>query len=348
MRSTRPPIFKTPPQRILIIKPSSIGDVVHALPVLNLLRLRWPRAQVSWLITPGCAGLLEGHPQIDELIHFDRRLMSDNWKSLTSFRDMLRFRQTLRERRFDLVIDLQGLFRSGWLAWATDAPVRVGSSNAREFGWIFCTHLAPVSWEHHAVRRYLIVADFLGLGQKPVKFILPIDDADRTFARELLGGDEPVAVLLPATHWMTKRWPVENFAALVEPLNRRFGLRSVVAGGVDAAKMASAIPGATNLAGKTNLRQLAALLERADLVIANDTGPMHIAAALNRPLVTMFGPTDPNQTGPWGRMDSVVRVDIACSPCESRTCSHQSCMRWLGVEAVLAVAERQLCLAKSR
>jgi ADP-heptose:LPS heptosyltransferase len=119
----------------------------------------------------------------------------------------------------------------------------------------------------------------------------------------------------------------------------------VVTGGRDAAELARLIPGALDLTGKTSLRQLVALLERSDLVIANDSGPMHIAAALGRPLVTMFGPTNPSRTGPWGREDSVVHVEIPCSPCYSRRCSHTSCMKWLTVEAVMTVAEKQLAIS---
>jgi ADP-heptose:LPS heptosyltransferase len=122
-------------------------------------------------------------------------------------------------------------------------------------------------------------------------------------------------------------------------------LTSVLAGGPDAVPLAASLPGVINLAGKTNLRQLVALLERASLVIANDTGPMHIAAALGRPLVTMFGPTSPVRTGPYQRMNSVVRLDIPCSPCFSRKCSHQSCLRWLEIDPVLRLAEEQLSVA---
>ena len=349
MRATAPPNFATAPDRILIIKPSAIGDVVHALPVLNLLRRRWPEAHVSWLITPGCRGLLEGHPQIDELIPFDRNLLGHSWKSFAAASEALRYFRSLRDHKFDLVIDLQGLFRSGLLTWATRAPIRVGSTNAREFGGYFCTHLAPVhTWWQHAIERYLTVAEFLGLGREPVEFVFATDDADRQFVNDLLPKETPFAVLLPATNWKTKQWPVENFAALVEPLRQRFGLESILAGGPDAAALSPSIPGAINLAGKTTLRQLTALLERADLVIANDTGPMHIAAALGRPLVTMFGPTSPIQTGPYGRMDSVVRMDISCSPCFSRECSHRSCLRWLGIEPVLDLAAQQLRPAVKR
>jgi lipopolysaccharide heptosyltransferase I len=340
-KKTPRPVFDRPPGRILIIKPSAIGDVVHALPILNLLRRRWPDAHISWLITPGCAGLLEGHPQLDELIPFNRKLFGKTWKSLTAAHQLLTFGLALRGRKFDLVIDLQGLFRSGLLTIQTGAEFRVGSTSAREFGWIFCNHLAPLdTWNQHAVDRYLSVAEYLGLGRSPVEFNFATDDSDRQFVTQLIPDPSPYAVLLPTTHWQTKRWPVEKFAALVQPLQERFGLRSVIAG--DPAAAGSPIPGAINLGGKTTLRQLTALLERASLVIANDTGPMHIACALNRPLVTMFGPTSPIQTGPYQRMDCVVQLDIPCSPCFSRSCSHLSCLRQLEIEPVLQTAAEQL------
>ncbi len=348
MRS-HPPTFKTPPQRILIIKPSAIGDVVHALPILNLLRRKWPAAHISWLVTPACSGLLDGHPQLNEVILFDRKHFGKSWRSLKAARELAVFNQSLKQHNFDLVIDLQGLFRSGWMTWRTHAPIRVGSTSAREFSWIFCTHLANVSnTPQHAIERYLTVAEFLGLGRDPVEFIFPTDAADRAYINNLLPSGKRFVLLLPAANWQTKRWPVERFAALIEPLQTRFGLESVLAGGPDASLLAPALPGVINLGGKTTLRQLVALLERADLVIANDTGPMHIASALGRPLVTMFGPTSPIQTGPYGRLDTVVRLDIPCSPCFSRTCSHQSCLQWLGIEPVLERAAQQLLTSAGR
>lgn len=343
MTPTSPPIFAAPPQRILIIKPSAIGDVVHALPILNLLRRRWPEAHITWLVTPACSGLLEGHPQLNEIILFDRKRFGRSWRSWTIARELAAFNRSLKTHRFDLVIDLQGLFRSGWMSWRTHAPIRVGSTDSRELAWLFHTHRAKVDPSpKHAIERYLTVAEFLGLGREPVEFIFPTDDMDRQHVAALLPMDRPFAVLLPATNWPTKRWPIEHFAQLVQPLRERFGFESVLAGGSDAMAMSASLPGVINLAGKTNLRQLVALLERAALVIANDTGPMHIAAALGRPLVTMFGPTSPIQTGPYRRIESVVHLDIPCSPCFSRSCSHQSCLRWLGIEPVLELAAEQL------
>jgi len=331
-----------PPERILIIKPSAIGDIVHALPVLNLIRRRWPAAHITWLVTPACAALVEGHPQIDEVMYFDRRGLGSAWRSPRAALELFGLNGDFRRRKFDLVVDLQGLFRSGWFLGQTRAPLRVGFANAREFGWLFYTHRILSSWEDHAVERYLCIAEALGLGKSPIEFHFAVDDDDRAQLAAKLPDPAPYAVLLPGANWDTKRWPAERFSALVRPLAERFGLRCIVAGGAGDGALAAQIVGAQNLAGKTNLRQLIALLEGAKLVVAADTGPMHIAAALGKPLVTMYGPTDPIRTGPFGRMDTVVRLDIPCSPCFSRKCSHQSCLQWLGIEPVLTLAEQQI------
>jgi heptosyltransferase-1 len=337
--------FPSSPARILIIKPSAIGDIVHALPVLSLLRRRWPEAKISWIVTPTCSTLLEGHPLLDELIVFNRRRFGHAWRSPTAMYALWKAGYDLYRRRFDLVIDLQGLFRSGWLAWQTRAPIRIGYSMAREGGWAFYTHRVPnTPLSMQAVERYLAMAEALGLGREPVEFRFATNDADRAAVAAKLPAavaSSPFAVLLPGTNWATKRWPVEHFAALVQPLREQFGLESLVAGGRDDIELAARIP-APSLAGETSLRELVALLERAALVVANDSGPMHIAAALGRPLVALYGPTSAERTGPHGRMDSVLSVDLPCAACYSRSCSHLSCMKWLTPESVLKLAEEQL------
>jgi lipopolysaccharide heptosyltransferase I len=340
--------FPSPPQRILIIKPSAIGDVVHALPFLNLVRKRWPKAHIAWLVTPACAGLLVGHPQLDEVIHFERRRLAHSWWNPAATVDLFRLTRTLRGRKFDLVVDLQGLFRSGWLARTTRAPVRVGFSNARELGWLGYTARVSIdNPEQHAIDRYLRIAEEIGCEAGPAEFHFATSDADRAAVSGMLADQRAYAVLLPGANWDTKRWPIRNFAALVGPLRDQFRLTTVVAGGSDVIPIAGQIRGAVNLAGKTSLREVTALLERAELVIANDSGPMHIAAALDRPLVTLFGPTNAVRTGPYGRSDSVLRIDIPCSPCYARKCSHQSCLQWLTVDHVLALAAAQLRLRSS-
>jgi lipopolysaccharide heptosyltransferase I len=342
---------------VLIIKPSAIGDVVHALPILNLLRTHWPQSHIAWLVTPACAGLLEDHPQLDEVIPFERRLFGQAWKNPKAAARLYVFQKELRARKFDLVIDLQGLFRSAWLAKRSGAPIRVGFANARELAWTFYTHRVPVhTLEQHAIDRYLSVLEFLGLPKAPVDFVFPTSGVDRDHISQFLPRGKRYAVLLPGTNWLTKRWPTEHFASLIRPLYERHGLTTVLAGSPDEVSLCEqvyrhaatahpdprALPPVINLAGKTTLRQLVALLRDADLVLANDSGPMHIASALGRPLVTLFGPTSPLRTGPYNRLDTVLHLDIPCSPCYSRKCSHHSCLKLLGPLPALNLATQQL------
>ena len=186
-----------------------------------------------------------------------------------------------------------------------------GFANARELAHLFYTHRVPIeSDEQHAVERYLAVTDALGCGRGPIEFNFVTSEEDRNHVETLVKNIGKFAVLLPGTNWVTKRWPAEKFSELVKPLRERFGFSCVIAGGNDVAEIAAKITADVNAVGKTNLGELVALMERAELVIANDSGPMHIAAALNRPLVTVFGPTNPIRTGPFGRLDSVVRSSI--------------------------------------
>jgi lipopolysaccharide heptosyltransferase I len=316
--------------------------VVHTLPILNLLRKRWPDAHIAWLLTPACAGLLEGHPLLNEVIHFDRRRFGQGWWNPASLFGLLEFTRSLRGREFDLVVDLQGLFRSGYLAWKTHSPVRVGFGNAREFAPWFYTHAVEIhTEEQHAIDRYLKVAAALGCDVSDVEFPFHVTDEDRAAVEAMVDGVGDYAVVLPGTNWATKRWPTERFAALIEPLRARFGLATVVAGGPGDVAMGDQI-GGLNLCGKTTLRQLVALFQRAKVIVGNDSGPTHIAAALGKPLVAIYGPTNPVRTGPYRRDDAVLRIDIPCSPCYSRKCSHQSCLQWLGVEAVLEMVRQQV------
>jgi heptosyltransferase I len=339
------------PKKILLIKPSAIGDVVHGLPVLNLMRRRWPTAHIAWMLTPLCAGLLEGHPQLDEIILFQRRQFGRGWRDPQATAGLWKFTTALRKANFDLVVDLQGLFRSGFFAWTTRAPFRVGFAEAREAAGIFYTHRIPSSGgerhpQHsggrHAVERNLDLAEAMGCGRSPVEFSLPIGEPEKKWVAEKLGSLSGYAVLIPGTAWETKRWPVERFAALADMLRERHGLKIVAAGSPDEISLAEQIRPDLNLAGQTSLRQLTALIAQANLIVANDSGPMHIAAALQRPLITPFGPTNPDLTGPYRRPDAVVRLDIPCSPCYSRKCSHTSCLRLLNTDVMTELVNQQL------
>jgi heptosyltransferase I len=332
-----------PPRRLLLVKPSALGDVVHGLPVLSLLRRRFPETQIHWLIAPAFAPILRGHPADCRVIHFDRRRLADGSRGADGWFDTIDLARRLAALEFDLVIDLQGLLRSALLTLATHAPVRAGFETAREGAPLAYTHRVPSrGTERHAIERYLDVAEYLGCGRGPIEYHFPHTDADRATINRRLAEKGKVVVLLPGTNWDTKKWPVQHYAQLAARLRHDLHLTPVVAGGPDAVPLARQIPDAINLAGQTTLPELCALLERADLVVANDSGPMHIACAMNRPLVTIFGPTNPIRTGPHGRQETVLRLDIACSPCYARSCAHTSCMHWLSPEMVLAQCERAL------
>ncbi len=331
---------------MLIVKPSALGDVVHALPVLALLRAKWLSARIDWLIAPAFASLLDGHPLVDDVIPFHRR-NRDAVSPLASGTDFLELMRLISDRNYDLVIDLQGLLRSGMLTWASGAPTRIGFACAREGASLgYNLRVESRGTERHAIERYLDVAEELGLGRGPVRFPFHVSDADRAAVDALLAdirGD--FAVLLPGTNWPTKRWPAESYVMLGERVERELGLRVVVAGAGDAVGIAARMRDArvVDLAAKTKtIPQLVELLRRAALVICNDSGPMHIAAALDRPMVALFGPTNPVRTGPYLRDDAVLRLNIECSPCYSRSCSHQTCLRWITVDHVIDAAKRQL------
>ena len=306
---------------ILIIKPSSIGDVVQALPTVNLIRQKYREAHISWLINDSLASLLENCPLINDRIEFHRR-------------DYSRFPALLGRlwrKHFDVVIDLQGLLRSGLMTGATRAARRVGLSDAREGARFFYNEIVSVDREH-AVDRYLRVARHLGCDPGPVVFPLGIPPR---------GGSEGLIAVSPSARWKTKLWGDDKFTALVRQLPSR---RVVVTGSVaDRPRCELIAQGCRNLAGGTDLLELAELYSRCAVVITNDSGPMHLAAAVGTPVVAVFGPTDPGLTGPYGKQHVVLRAGIPCSPCLKDHCTHtpsMECMTRVTVEQVLEAARR--------
>lgn len=337
-------------RRILIIKPSSFGDVIHAMPVLHGLRNRFPRAQISWLVANSCADLLEGHPDLDEVIRFDRRRYGRIGRSLGPTVEFNHFLKELRSRRFDLVLDLQGLFRSGFMTLVTGARVRLGFANAREFASLFYTRrIAVRDPEMHAVDRNYLFAQALGFGGLPVVFNLPVQaEAVRSVA-ELLAkrgpsAGRPYAVMGPGTRWETKRWPAARFAEVARRIRSEFDMTVVLIGTEDEIEVARRVEqaageGVINLAGQTKLPEVIALVAGAALAVMHDSGPMHLATALGRPMVAIYGPTSPRRTGPYRRPDSVARLDLPCSPCYLKRvadCPHgHRCMRELSADVIM-------------
>lgn len=334
--------IEAPPERILIVKPSSLGDIIHALPVLAGLHQAYPSAQISWLAGTSFAPLLEGHPLLHEVIPFDRAHYGRMWRSPGVFLEFLRFVAEVRRRRFDWIIDLQGLIRSGFLAWAGGAQKRVGFADAREFAWVFYTDRVRCPKDAtHAVARNLAAARVLDLEVDEPEFPLGLRTQEVEAARRLLerAARAPLpefTAVVPGARWESKRWPAEHFATLIDGLQRAGQPPCVLLGSPDERAVAAEVrarcrSAVVDLTGQTSLRELAALLSVAAQVVCNDSGPMHLAAALGRPLVALFGPTDPKRIGPYSEAARVAQHAVPCAPCYRRVCplKHHNCLKLL-------------------
>ncbi|MCS6865676.1 MAG: glycosyltransferase family 9 protein [Gemmataceae bacterium] len=317
--------------RIAIIKPSALGDIIHALPVLTALRSRYPTARITWIVNRAYEPLLAGHPDLTDTLPFDRGALTSLRGALTT---SVAFATELRRRRFDLVIDLQGLLRSGLMAWASGAPVRVGFRTAREGSRYFYTHKldAPARTEAHAVERMWRVAEAFGVGHLPKVFRIPLPpDALASALQKLAGLPKPVIAVAVGAKWPTKRWPPAHFAAVLQHAHTHFGAGCFFVGSCDdtpntQAVLASLRGPALDFTGRTSLPQLAALLACADVMLANDTGPLHLAAALGKPCVAPYLCTRIAYHGPYTATARCIETTVPCAGSYLKTCNTMICM----------------------
>lgn len=335
-----------PVRRILLIKPSSLGDIVHAMPTLAVLRKRFPQAEVTWLVKRQWASLVEVIEGVDHVCAVEQGLMG--W---------LRRVPDLRAAAFDLVVDLQGLFRSGAMAWLTGCGRRVGFANAREGSpWFYTQRVAVLTGSMHAVDRYLLVAEALGAARpKEPRFDFIDRPEDRQGVEMLLTAagvtiSSPWIAMNVSARWETKRWPPQQFAEAADRLADAQGIPIVFMGGPaerpeTRAVMALMRTKAVDLTGQTPVGLLPGLLRRAAVLVSNDSGPMHIAAAVGTPVVALFGPTDPVKTGPYGQGHVVLSNAVECRPCFRRECSRAvrlECLTGVNPEQVVHAVQQQL------
>ncbi|MFZ5448708.1 MAG: lipopolysaccharide heptosyltransferase I [Thermodesulfobacteriota bacterium] len=334
--------------RILLVKLSSFGDVLHTLPTLEALWSAFPGAHITWLVEAAYAPLLAGHPALDEVWEAPRLHPGELLTASNPVR-LRRLLQHLRTRTFDLVLDVQGLLKSAvWVALAR-SPRKVGYDRTREGSYLALTErVPPYNPEAHAVLRYLNLAHYLGAPPAPPRFHLGLGAKTDTSKLVPNAAGGPLVVLHPGARWASKLWPVSSWANLAEWLNtRRFQV--AVTGSRADAKLVTEITAKTqmpviNLAGQTSLAELAAILRQARFAVTTDTGAMHLAAALGTPVVALFGPTAPWRTGPFGEGHQVVRLDLACSPCFKRHCPEPRCLSDLTPEMIEAACEKTLSL----
>lgn len=328
--------------RLLIVKLSALGDVVQTLPSLTLIKNNFPDFQIDWVVDERNAEIIEGHPYIDRLLIFSK-------KYLVSIKRLRKFVKELRKYEYEAVIDYQGLFKSGIIVRFSKAKYKIGFSNYREGSPLFYNFiLPPYDFNLHAVKRYIfLTTEVLKILNINKSFEVPEEIPHSVFSKNILENNlnfikKPYIVFIPSARWMTKWWPLSYWERLVEDceeLGKDFDI--FITGSLSevelknwAEKIERKYSYVYSLVGKLSLKELANLIKNSQVVVSVDTGPMHIASALRKPTVALFGPTSPERTGPWGGTAKIIRSSSFCSPCFNKKCKDVNCMKEIKPEEV--------------
>jgi heptosyltransferase I len=302
--------------RIAIVMMSAAGDAVHTLPVVNALKRHQPSTHVTWVLQPGPATLVQGHPAVDEILLFDR---SRGWRAFTDIR------RTLARREFDLVVNLQVYFKAGIVTSFTHAPVKLGfdRARARDFNWLFTNRKIPAHPNQHVQDQYFEFLRELDVPWEPVAWHLGPYPDERSWQREFFANAErPAAAIVVATSKPEKDWLPERWAEVCDALWSDFGLEPILVGGrsdreLHAEQIIRARASHTpRSALGSGLRKLVSILDGSALALAPDTGPLHMAVALDRPVVSLMGYTNPKRTGPYRKFHDLI-VDAYGDPGEN-------------------------------
>lgn len=303
--------------RVCIVMMSAVGDVVHVLPVLAALKRARPECHVTWVLQPGPATLVRGHPLVDQIIEFDR---SKGWRAFVEVR------RTLAPLHFDLVINLQVYFKAGLITAFTNAPVKLGfdRARARDGNWLFTTdRIPPHPVGQHVQDQYFEFLNALGIEPEPVTWGLGPWDNEREWQRTFFEPiDRPVAAIVVATSKEQKDWLPERWAEVCDRLSEEYGLQPVLVGGRSARELAAETIIMQRTREKpisalgSGLRRLVAILDGSALVLTPDTGPLHIAVALGRPTIALLGYTNPKRSGPYRHFHDLM-IDAYGNPGES-------------------------------
>ncbi|MDX2117238.1 MAG: glycosyltransferase family 9 protein [Planctomycetota bacterium] len=303
----------TDPRSILIIRPSALGDVCRSVPVLVSLKRAFPNARIDWLVQDGFAAAIADHPDLGRIVPFARRELGAASRR-GNFGPVRRFFAQLREANYDLVIDCQGLLRSGLFAWATRAKRRVGFANARELGWLGVNERHDVSTSLHSVDRMLELLRRAGVPIVHDMRLYSNPQACHDVAPALQAAGSRYAVVAPTSRWAAKRWPADRFARVVENLCEHGYSGVVIVGGANERdqcgpllEVASKNAKVIDRIGGTSVAQLMAIIESASLVIANDSAALHMAVGFDRPTVALYGPTRVELVGPYRRERDVIQ-----------------------------------------
>lgn len=339
-------------KNILVVKLSAIGDVIHALPVSYAIKETYPEAHLTWVVEPPTYDLLTMNPYIDEIIVFEKK----KFKSVSGFlANYGPLKRKIQQRKYDVVLDLQGLFKSAAIARLGQAPVKLGMCNMRELSDKISKPVIGPHANGHIVERYLDVARAIGCRVDRTVFPLEVPAREQDLARQLFrqaGADmsNPYVVFAIGANWPNKRWPEEYFAELSDWLYEKQLIPVIVGGGVVDEQRAAAICARTeippiNLVGRTNFKQLTGILQHAQLVVGGDTGPVHLSSGVGTPTIMLMGPTDANRNGPYGQLDNAIETDYSCRYCWQRACpKKRDCLASIRVQQVKEKAVKILAL----
>ncbi len=323
--------------QILIVKLSSLGDLFHALPAVHALR-EGLGATVDWVTHTGYVEIVKNFSDVRRVIGFSRREWARQSRS---------FLHELRRERYDLIVDLQGLTKSALVARLARGPRRIGPSYHRELARLFYTEVAGQrNKQRHAVEEALDVVSHLGL-PLPATPEFPV-----VFPKKTFSATPPRIALAPCSRWVTKNWPAARFIEVARALRERTGATFFLVGAPEDQAVCGAIAAAlgadaVDLSGRTSLVELGSVLQAMDLALTVDSGPMHIAAAVGVPVLALFGPTDPQRTGPYGPQHRVISVKIEnCAACFRDRCRRGdlACMERITPDRVVAAALEMLHL----
>ena len=291
--------LQSKPRDLCVVRLSAIGDTCHALAVIRRLQDNWPECRITWIIGRTEATLMSLIPDV-ELVVFDKA------RGSTAYRDV---RTTLAGRHFDVALCMHASWRVNRLYRGFPAGCRLGfdRARARDFQWLFTDARIPAARGEHALEAMMGFATAIGAAETPLRWDIPLPDADREYARRYVDPDRPLVVVSPLSSQRSRNyrnWSIENYAAVIRHLETRHGCHVVVTGGPSDLEKAygqalAAASGADDLAGRTTLRQLAALIQAADCVICPDSGPAHIATALGTPVIGLYATSNPGRTGPY-------------------------------------------------
>ena len=300
--------FEKPPREILIVMLSALGDAVHVLPVLNALKRAWPHSRITWVIQPVPYQLVKDHESVDDFIVFNRRRGLD---AVESYREV---RRAMKGRRFDLLINLQVYFKAGLITAMAPAKVKLGFDRrrARDMNWLFTTHRIPPHAPDHVQDQYFEFVEHLGIDPEPVEWRLTLSEEERVAQREFFAPLGRTCAIVVGTSKPSKNWAPNRYARVIEALEAEFGLRCVLVGGPssieqDAAERITEISRVKPILALGNdVRRLLWLLDGSSLVISPDTGPLHMARAIDKPAIGLYGYTNPKRYGPYRKFTDLI------------------------------------------